>query len=184
MSSLPILKLTDFGLAHMLANRPMTTYCGTPLYIAPEVFHLHLTRHASKEADAAGVGQQAAAAVAAAAPTTRAGYGAEVDLWSAGVILFQLLCDGTIPFTSQAQILRGMQGSSALGLRFPQNISPNAIGLVNMLLTKPNERLNATTSTEHAWFEEFRADHTPKDKGMSRAPTLPLGQSAKRQRLR
>jgi serine/threonine protein kinase len=138
-TSLPILKLAGFTNAHMLGHGPMTTYCGTPLYIAPEMIHLHLMRGA-------------AAAAAADAPSRRGEYGVEVDLWSAGVILFQLLCDGAIPFTSQAHILRGLEGATALGLRFPPSISANAEGLVNKLLTKPRERLSAQTAIEHAWF--------------------------------
>ena len=107
----------------------------------------------------------------------------EVDLWSAGVILFQLLCDGAIPFTSQAHILRGLEGSTALGLRFPPSISTNAEGLVNKLLTKPKERLSAQTAMQHAWFEQLRTAAGTANEGMSRAPTLPLGQRTKRQRV-
>jgi serine/threonine protein kinase len=80
----------------------------------------------------------------------------EVDLWSAGVILFQLLCNGAIPFTSQAHILRGLEGSTALGLRFPPSISANAEGLANQLLTKPKERLSAPAAIKHAWFDQLR----------------------------
>jgi serine/threonine protein kinase len=61
------LKVTDFGLAKFCAEQDvMTTMCGTPSYLAPEV----------RVAGAAG---------------KAAGYSWSVDIWSLGVILYILL---------------------------------------------------------------------------------------------
>jgi hypothetical protein len=54
---------------------------------------------------------------------------------------------------------------------------------VNKLLTKPKERLSAQTAMQHAWFEQLRTAAGTANEGMSRAPTLPLGQRTKRQRV-
>lgn len=63
------IKITDFGLAKFRSNNKqstMTTACGTPGYVAPEVL-------------------------------CNQPYGAAVDMWSIGVILYILLC-GFPPF--------------------------------------------------------------------------------------
>eukprot|EP00192_Tetraselmis_astigmatica_P012645 CAMPEP_0117669868 /NCGR_PEP_ID=MMETSP0804-20121206/12392_1 /TAXON_ID=1074897 /ORGANISM="Tetraselmis astigmatica, Strain CCMP880" /LENGTH=405 /DNA_ID=CAMNT_0005478015 /DNA_START=150 /DNA_END=1364 /DNA_ORIENTATION=- len=65
-------KLVDFGLATYLSHN-LTTVCGTPQYVAPEVL-----RSVSGEP-----------------------YGTECDLWSAGVLLFNLLA-GYPPFHSDS----------------------------------------------------------------------------------
>lgn len=56
-----LVKITDFGLSKFVGEDSfMKTMCGTPLYLAPEV----LTANGQKS------------------------YGAEVDVWSLGVIFF------------------------------------------------------------------------------------------------
>lgn len=57
------IKICDFGLAKQNQSQQMQTICGSPQYVAPEVLQ--------------------------AEKGTK--YGPEVDLWSAGVILFALL---------------------------------------------------------------------------------------------
>ncbi|KAJ1467646.1 kinase-like domain-containing protein, partial [Baffinella frigidus] len=60
-----VIKLADFGLAKVVQggnDHTMTTTCGTPGYVAPEVLE------------------------------QKGGYGPEVDVWSMGVIMYILLC--------------------------------------------------------------------------------------------
>lgn len=63
-------KLSDFGLATRINERRLHTLCGTPQYIAPEVY---LNQSESN------------------------GYSKEVDLWSAGVLLY-FISSGNMPF--------------------------------------------------------------------------------------
>ena len=68
------LKLADFGLASIVNQGELLhSACGTPNYVAPEILK---TRGEGKHTH---------------------GYGKEVDIWSAGVILYILLC-GFPPF--------------------------------------------------------------------------------------
>eukprot|EP01061_Rhynchopus_euleeides_P030351 TRINITY_DN50444_c0_g1_i1.p1 TRINITY_DN50444_c0_g1~~TRINITY_DN50444_c0_g1_i1.p1 ORF type:complete len:603 (+),score=227.77 TRINITY_DN50444_c0_g1_i1:80-1810(+) len=65
-----VLKLTDFGLAKWTGDsQTMMTYCGTPLYVAPEV---HTATKKNQKGDVKG-------------------YTLAVDMWSAGVLLYILL---------------------------------------------------------------------------------------------
>lgn len=69
------IKLADFGLAKVsAANQAMQTVCGTPQYVAPEV----INESASDS------------------------YGVEVDMWSAGIVLFVLL-GGYPPFYDESE---------------------------------------------------------------------------------
>ena len=72
-SSLPILKVADFGFSRYLPKTSLAeTLCGSPLYMAPEILRCHQ-------------------------------YGAEVDLWSIGTVLYETLV-GKPPFRAQNHI--------------------------------------------------------------------------------
>ncbi|KAJ7009225.1 calcium-dependent protein kinase 1-like [Populus alba x Populus x berolinensis] len=96
----------------------------------------------------------------------RRNYGAEVDIWSAGVILYILL-SGVPPFwgeTEQAifdSILRGhIDFSSA---PWP-SITSSAKDLVKqMLRADPKERLSAVEVLNHPWMREDGAPDKPLD---------------------
>jgi len=120
------IKVADFGLARMIAKEDMMkTACGTPGYVAPEVLQ-------------------------------NKGYSSgAVDLWSAGVILYILLC-GFPPFYEEElpalfdQILKGRYD-------FPSpwwdKISDNAKDLVRRMLTvDPKKRITAAEVLKHPWI--------------------------------
>lgn len=70
-SVLPTIKISDFGFAKFLPNSSLTTsYCGTPLYMAPEVI-------------------------------SRKSYDAKADLWSVGVLLYEMMMGKKICQTNQ-----------------------------------------------------------------------------------
>ena len=68
------IKIADFGLSRLLSSEEslMSTMCGTPIYVAPEVTTLSLRAN-------------------------RSGYTAAADMWSVGVVCYALLC-GRPPF--------------------------------------------------------------------------------------
>ncbi|KAF9206357.1 hypothetical protein BGZ49_002602 [Haplosporangium sp. Z 27] len=70
-----VVKLIDFGLARSCSSSQalLTTYCGTPAFMAPEAF----------------LGQETN------------GYGKGVDIWALGILLFRMLV-GTYPFSHRA----------------------------------------------------------------------------------
>ncbi|KAJ6308060.1 hypothetical protein OIU76_017769 [Salix suchowensis] len=96
----------------------------------------------------------------------RRNYGAEVDIWSAGVILYILL-SGVPPFWGETEqtifdsILRGhIDFSSA---PWP-SISSSAKDLVKqMLRADPKERLSAVEVLNHPWMREDGASDKPLD---------------------
>ena len=121
------IKLSDFDYsAQGTSSKPtMDKRCGSPMYIAPEVL------------DRDGF------------------YGNKVDVWSSGVVLFQLL-SGYPPFGegSVSEVLR------AIRLREPnmhdpvwELISAEARDFVRKLLEKdPHERMSAREALLHPWM--------------------------------
>ncbi|MQM05971.1 hypothetical protein Taro_038797 [Colocasia esculenta] len=97
----------------------------------------------------------------------RRNYGPEVDVWSAGVILYILLC-GVPPFWAETEegvaraILRGVVDFKRDP--WPQ-ISDSAKNLVRRMLEQdPKHRLTAQQVLEHPWLQNSK-----------RAPNAPLG---------
>ncbi|KAM0047071.1 putative protein kinase CAMK-CDPK family [Helianthus debilis subsp. tardiflorus] len=94
-------------------------------------------------------------------------YGKEIDVWSAGVILYILL-SGVPPFWAEnergifAKILEG-----SLDLQSPPwpSISPSAKDLISKMLTKnPKKRITADKALEHPWLkEDGEASEQPMD---------------------
>ncbi|XP_011306336.1 ovarian-specific serine/threonine-protein kinase Lok isoform X1 [Fopius arisanus] len=125
----PLVKVSDFGMSKFLdAPSMLKTYCGTPLYVAPEILRRR------------GMGA----------------YTAQVDVWSLGVILYVML-SGLCPFTQNdptmpldQQIIRGFY-------RFPSHkfddVSIEARDLIkSMLKVNPVRRKTMKQVLAHSWL--------------------------------
>eukprot|EP01061_Rhynchopus_euleeides_P009139 TRINITY_DN18285_c0_g3_i1.p1 TRINITY_DN18285_c0_g3~~TRINITY_DN18285_c0_g3_i1.p1 ORF type:complete len:764 (+),score=249.05 TRINITY_DN18285_c0_g3_i1:105-2294(+) len=122
--------LTDFGFAKVLdpeEGLPHHT-CGTLAYMAPEIF-----------------------------VKSTLGYGQEVDWWSLGVLLFNMLT-GRYPFLCKTP-QDTLTAITSQPLVYPDTpvLSEHAVSLVNKLLKKkPQNRLsNIETLKAHPWFAGF-----------------------------
>ncbi|GAB0494528.1 hypothetical protein MMPV_005822 [Pyropia vietnamensis] len=120
--------ITDFGVSGIKGvdstTDLLTTQCGTPTYIAPEIIS-----HAG------------------------AGYsGEKVDCWALGVILFFMLSGGKLPFDDdRLEMLFDKIQTSAV--EYPERISADAVDLLEKLLTKsPTQRLSAKQIRSHHWY--------------------------------
>ncbi|KAF6716944.1 Serine/threonine-protein kinase Chk2 [Oryzias melastigma] len=126
-----LIKVTDFNQSRILEEAAlMRTLCGTPSYLAPEVF-----THAN---------------------TT--GYGLAVDAWSLGVLLFVCL-SGYTPFhenfgnySVSEQITRG---EFTMIPKKWEHISNQAKDMVRKLLVvDPKERMSIAEALQHPWLQD------------------------------
>lgn len=124
------LKISDFGLSTILENDKMTeTFCGSPLYMAPEVLMSNI-------------------------------YGVKSDLWSIGIIMYQLVY-GKHPyvFKNVYDLVRSMNESK---IEFPHGqISQNCVSLLKgLLVTDNNKRICWGEFFAHPWLNntEFIED--------------------------
>ena len=82
------LHLTDFGLSKIMEDptKPLNTFCGTPYYLAPEML------------------------------VSKKGYDKNVDWWSCGIIIFEMIV-GQLPFFSNEmqKVYEKMSRSSTSG---------------------------------------------------------------------
>eukprot|EP00750_Incisomonas_marina_P032562 INCI9219.1.p1 GENE.INCI9219.1~~INCI9219.1.p1 ORF type:complete len:473 (-),score=72.70 INCI9219.1:2583-4001(-) len=117
------IKIADFGLSNIVRDGELlSTSCGSPNYAAPEVISGNLYA------------------------------GAEVDLWSCGVILYALLC-GSLPFDDNSipnlfkKIKMGEYNS------IPSHVSQGARELISgLLVVDPLKRLTIKRIRRNSWF--------------------------------
>ncbi|OMO58483.1 hypothetical protein COLO4_34599 [Corchorus olitorius] len=119
------IKIADFGLSNIMRDgRFLDESCGSPCYAAPEILSGKLYA------------------------------GAEVDVWSCGVILYAMLC-GTLPFDDERNdfptIFRKIKGGI---YSFPSRLSAGARDLISrMLLVDPIKRITIPEIRRHPWFQ-------------------------------
>ena len=115
-----IIKISDFGPSKVAAEDVfLKTFCGTPLYAAPEVY-------APRET----------------------GYGPEVDIWSAGVIMLQFIFG--LPSSDDIEEFPSMAWVDEWPVRLVERIdnldenNDQVIGILKHMVTKtPEDRLTA-----------------------------------------
>jgi 5'-AMP-activated protein kinase catalytic alpha subunit len=101
----------------------LKTSCGSPNYAAPEVISGNLYA------------------------------GAEVDVWSCGVILYALLC-GSLPFDDEniRALFRKIKGGI---YSIPSHVSPGARDLLSkMLVVDPLKRASIPQVMQHSWYRQ------------------------------
>ena len=117
-----ILKIIDFGLSNTYKNGELLkTGCGSPCYVPPEMVKEEKYN------------------------------GALSDIWSAGVILYLMLC-GNLPFyDDDNQILYEKILSGKYEI--PEHLSENAKDILSKLLeVDPQKRINFEGIKSHPWF--------------------------------
>ncbi|XP_076232242.1 serine/threonine-protein kinase Chk2 [Calliopsis andreniformis] len=130
-SDITLAKVSDFGLSKLVdAQTMMKTFCGTPMYVAPEIL----------------------------ATIGRGSYTNRVDVWSLGVILYACL-SGSVPFNChnkdislQEQIRKGQY-------TFPPSkfghVSDKAIDLIKRMMTvNPKKRITIKQVLLHPWLQD------------------------------
>mmetsp|Transcript_12544 Transcript_12544/g.18959 ORF Transcript_12544/g.18959 Transcript_12544/m.18959 type:complete len:596 (-) Transcript_12544:19-1806(-) len=115
-------KIADFGLSNIMRDGDfLKTSCGSPNYAAPEVISGDLYA------------------------------GAEVDIWSCGVILYALLC-GSLPFDDD-YIPALFQKIKNGEFTVPTYVSPSCKDLIcSMLRVDPLKRITIEEIRVHPWF--------------------------------
>ncbi|KAF3695247.1 Serine/threonine-protein kinase Chk2 [Channa argus] len=132
-----LIKVTDFNQSRILEEAAlMRTLCGTPSYLAPEVFTN--------------------------ASTT--GYGLTVDAWSLGVLLF--VCLGGYPpfhesFGHQSVTEQIIRGEFTMVQSKWKHISDQAKDLVRrLLIVDPSQRMKIEEALQHPWLQDHQMIET------------------------
>lgn len=126
--STPLAKVADFGMSAFVGvDGHVRGRCGTPGYVAPEIFSAGLQ-----------------------------GYSNKVDIFSTGVTLYVMLC-GYEPFYGETEAELVAANKKSENVDFPEEewaqVSPEAIDLVKRMMDpNPNTRCNAKQALLHPWL--------------------------------
>jgi len=136
--------LSDFGFSKTFyKDGCMTTRCGTPEYVAPEIILLN-HRYSS--------------------------YGTKADMWSVGVIAYILLCGyPPFPFDDYNMLTQCViSGEYSFPHKDWHNVSKNAKSFVKGLLqSKPDMRMSCYEALCHDWIREDGAKLKENDRTSS-----------------
>ncbi|CAG9321967.1 unnamed protein product [Blepharisma stoltei] len=102
------------------------------------------------------------------APETFVGsYDEKCDIWSAGVILYMMLCGSPPFYAEKTEDMLQIINNGNLEFKEPawKSISENAKDLIrNMLSVDPAPRYSAEHVLNHAWFKSYISDELPQTK--------------------
>jgi aurora kinase len=90
------------------------------------------------------------------------GHDTSVDIWSVGVLMFELLC-GTSPFagSNQDELFNNIRKHR---INWPPDFPPLAKNLVSKILKQnPKERISLEETLNHMWFEQNPPIYKPLD---------------------
>ena len=118
------IKLIDFGLSNTYKkDETLKTACGSPCYAAPEMIE------------------------------GKRYIGTRVDIWSAGVILFAMIC-GFLPFEdpNTSNLYKKILSAD---YHIPSFVSESAKDLLNKILnTDPDKRYTIQQIRDHSWYKQ------------------------------
>jgi serine/threonine protein kinase len=182
---LPTIKLADFGIARHVGRGPLAmakTFCGSPQYVAPEVIRARdaaaaATRRRHRQEGLEGGEQPGGGSDSSpTSPESLPGYGCEVDVWSAGVVMFALLA-GELPFDEsdygavagspeESWVQRILHGSFRFDPPIWTHVSSFARDLITrMLQVNPLKRPSAVECLRHPWFLPMHAAYAARLNG-------------------
>lgn len=130
-SDITLAKVSDFGLSKLVdAQTMMKTFCGTPMYVAPEIL----------------------------STIGRGSYTNQVDVWSLGVILYACL-SGSVPFNCQDKNMSLQDQITSGYYSFPSSkfgpITSKATDLIKRMMTvNPKKRITIKQVLLHPWLQD------------------------------
>ncbi|KAF8251424.1 Pkinase-domain-containing protein [Wilcoxina mikolae CBS 423.85] len=165
-----IVKLSDFGLAKMVNNEEtfLKTFCGTMLYLAPEVFPGYMSvimadaqgldgNHKRKRLPGDDAGGADSPATRGKTKRERIPYNQAVDMWSLGCVIYCLLT-GNPPFEGKNQdqmcklVTRGQFDEAKLR-GFVGLDNDACVDFIKRLLqVRPEMRMMENEALRHEWL--------------------------------
>jgi serine/threonine protein kinase len=157
-------KISDFGLAKMVNNEKtfLKTFCGTMLYLAPEVFPGYMSILMAEAQGVQGNIKRKRLPIDDAGPQRkrhRRPYNQAVDMWSLGCVVYALLC-GNPPFEgkNQDEMCRLVTRGTFDEEKLLKNVGPNNQKCVDflrqLLQVIPEFRMTEVEALRHPWLNQ------------------------------